>query len=159
MGWMNAEQLRHKYTDHRFQEAFACLYSLRLFFYAALVPDNYTPPKVVSEHVLLTPYGETWLERIRSRFKGISEAEAHFALFLVFNHVELFIDIFGSHPQNLIEILSSEILGDCLRFPWVYGRELYDRFFDEFATTFNEIFVAFVQKIMLFFTTNGNLID
>jgi hypothetical protein len=132
MEQMNVEQLLHTYTDHSFQEAFARLYSLSLFFQRALVPEDYTPPKTIPEHVSLTAYGESWLERIRSEFEAISEVEARFALLSVFNHAELFIDIFRSHHNDLIQILSSEILGERFRFPWVYGRELYDRFFDEF---------------------------
>jgi hypothetical protein len=135
MTWMNAEELQHKYTDQSFQGDFARLYSLRLFFHMALVPEDYTPPEMLSEHVLLTPYGESWLERIHNEFKGISEAEARFALFSVFSYVDLFIDIFKSHHKDLIDILSSEILGERLSFPWVYGRELYDRFFDQFPKT------------------------
>ena len=149
MEWMNAEQLRRKYTDPSFQEAFAYLYSLRLFFRRAIKPSDYTPPEAISKYVLLTSYGETWAERIRSRFKEISETEVRFALFLVFNHIELFIDISGSRHQNLIEILSSEILGDRLSFPWVYGRELYDRFFDEFPATTDSLTYEQTRRLLM----------
>ena len=130
MTWMNNLQLRKRYTDPGFQTAFAQLFTLRLFLSECLLSSGYKPPDAFGDAIFLSSAGTEWVPRIQNTVTDISLAEIKLALFLKFFHHELFVDVTATNPTAIQKVLDAEIVDRRIRYPWVYGRLLYDRFFD-----------------------------
>jgi len=122
MTFLNRFQLREKYPDVDYRNAFGDLYSLSLFYCMALAPQEYRPPDSITDAITLTPEGTTWARSLSSEFPNLTPAETKLAVFMVFSHQELFIDIEGSSVEVLQNALNFEILSRAIRFPWVFGR-------------------------------------
>ncbi|HXP52954.1 MAG TPA: hypothetical protein VN922_23620, partial [Bacteroidia bacterium] len=67
------------------------------------------------------------------------DCEIKYAIFIEFYYEELFVDINNTDLDKLIEILNKQIISGELTFPWVYGRLLYDKYFEEFNEQDDEL--------------------
>ena len=132
MPWKNSLQLEREYSDLEFQKAYAEVFTLHCFLSLCLFPSNYKPPDEFGDAISLTPVGAKWVPRIQSAVSDISLSEMNLALFMEFYHHELFIDVTTTKVEVIRKLLDAEIIGGKARYPWVYDRLLYDRFFDMF---------------------------
>lgn len=148
MTWKNELQLEKEYTDPQFQKAFRELFTLHLFLGGCLVSPEYKPPDTFGNAISLSSTGKQWVSRIRAAVKNISLLEINLALFVVFFHHELFIDLTTTNPETIRKALDDEILGGRIRYPWVYGRFLYDRFFDMFPSLTKELSYEETAKLL-----------
>lgn len=139
MAWMNELQLGKKYADPKFQKAFAELFTLHYFLAEGLVSQEYKPPDVFGDAIALTPTGKSSVPGIQAAVKDISLPEINLALFLVFFHHELFVDVKATNHETIRKALDAGILGARIKYPWVYGKLLYDRFFDMFLSQTEEL--------------------
>ncbi len=147
MAWLNTIELRKKYQDKDFREAFNELYKLRLFFKEALVPSDYKAPRRLRDAISLTEQGQLWLSRILNGVIDITQDEAKVALFIKLFHQELFVDPAETKSEVIKAVLDSEILGERIRYPWIHDRLLYDRFFDMFPSQTREL--SYVETLKL----------
>jgi len=133
MTWMNQLQLEEKYSDSEFRKHFAELFALHLFFDDCLVSSGYKPPDAFGDVISLTDTGKQWVPRMQAEIRDISLPEINLALFIRSFHHELLIDVNTTNPETIRRVLDTEIVGGRIRYPWVYDRLLYDRFFDKFS--------------------------
>lgn len=139
MTWMNHLQLEKKYKDSYFLKDFQEFFTLHLFFKNSLVSSEYKPPDLFNKAIKLTPEGKKLLSIIQKAIKDISLPEIKLAIFIVFSHQELFIDLNTSDKEIIHKLLNSEILGGNIKYPWVFERLLYDKFFDMFPALTKEL--------------------
>lgn len=139
MTWKNQLQLEEEYTDPEFRKVFAELFTLNLFLKQCLVSTGYKPPDEFGDAISLTSTGKEWAHRIQVAVSDISLPEINLALFIKFFHHELFIDVTATDFKTIRKVLNAEIIGKRIRYPWVYDRVLYDRFFDMFPTRTEEL--------------------
>lgn len=139
MTWMNQLQLQEKYADSEFRKAFAELFALRWFLNDCLVASGYKPPDAFGDAISLTATGKEWVPRMQAAIRDISPPEINLALFIKFFHHELLIDVNTTNPETIRRVLDTEIVGGRIRYPWVYDRLLYDRFFDKFSGPTEEL--------------------
>ncbi len=132
MSWNNSLQLEERHKDPKFQTAFAELFALSVFFSKCLVLTGYKPPDVFEKAISLSPLGKKWIPRIQKDVRDISLSEMNLALFVKFFHHQLFIDVATTDHDTIRKTLSTEIIRGRIRYPWIYDRLLYDRFFDMF---------------------------
>ena len=133
MPWKSVLQLRQECVDQEWEDKFAELFGLRTLLRQAIVAPGYRAPVAFEPAISLSSAGEEWVPRVRSSVPGISTGEAKLALFVQFFYHELFIDVAGTDTQRIRKALGDQILGGNIRFPWVYGRLLYDRFNELFT--------------------------
>ena len=134
MRWMNAEELSQHYTDNEFRARFADLFALRLLLRGGILPPQYAYPKLLGEAIVLSQKGNEWSKKV---LKQIGESDEHIArvklaLFLEFAHQDLLIDLDNTDTAALARFISSEVKSGTIRYPWIFGRLLYDRFFEMF---------------------------
>lgn len=132
MTWRNAQQLAAEYSDPEYLAAFGAHFSLSRFLANGIVGDDYSPGGDFTEYVTLTEYGEKWAANVRQRFTSISPSELSLALYVEFYHSDLFIDPLATNQKSVEKFLDDQVTMGKLVHPWVYGRILYDRFFDLF---------------------------
>jgi hypothetical protein len=148
MAWKNKLQLKETYTDPEFQKASAELFALSWFLKKCLLPSGYKPPDAFGDAIHLTPAGKKWVPHIQNAVIDISLSEINLALFVKFFHHELFIDVTATNPETIRKVLDGEIVGERVRYPWIYDRLLYDRFFDMFPSMTEELSYADTVKLL-----------
>ena len=148
MAWMNKIQLKETYTDPEFQKASTELFALSLFLKQCLLPPGYKPPDAFGDAIHLTPAGKKWVPHIQDAVIDISLSEINLALFVKFFHHELFIDVTATNPEIIRKVLDGEIVGERVRYPWIYDRLLYDRFFDMFPIQTKELSYEEAVKLL-----------
>lgn len=128
----NLQSLRDNCTDKNFKELFVGLFALREFLSHCLVSKDFRPPDELYKAMSLTSEGEQWVSRIQSEFEDISQSEIRLALLVKFFCEDILVDIMTTSYDQIREFLNSYIIGGIIRFPWVYDRVLYDRFYEMF---------------------------
>lgn len=53
-------------------------------------------------------------------------------IFFEFYHDDLYIEINDSNCDYLIAFLNDAIINEKIKFPWIFGKDLYDKYYDEF---------------------------
>jgi len=139
MTWKNTLQLAEENRDPIFQREFAGLFALHRFANTSILASDYSPRVDFADIISLTSSGEQWVPRIRAAFPNISLAEIKVALFLKFFHHDLLIDLEQTKSDEIKRELHLEIARGRMRYPWIYDRLLYDRFFDMFRTRTREL--------------------
>jgi len=93
--------------------------------------------KKISTYIHLTDCGTEILNKYRAINKNTDESELLFAIFTIFYSDELLIDIFKTDASSLQIEIHEEIRRGKFKYPWIYDRELYDKFFANFNSTPN----------------------
>lgn len=132
MIWKNQLQLENENTNPEFRKKFVRAFTLNFFLKRCLVSDGYKPPDMLGNSISLSPSGNKWKELVQNAVKDITPPEINVALFLKFFHEELFVDVGTTDTEKILDVLHTEIIGDRIKYPWVYDRVLYDRFYDMF---------------------------
>lgn len=130
----NLQILKDKCTDKDFKKAFVGLFALREFLSECIVSEDFRPPDNLYKAICLTSAGEEWASRIKAKLEDISQSEIRLALFVKFFCKDILVDIMTTNYEQIREFLNSYIIGGIIRFPWVYDRVLYDRFYEMFPT-------------------------
>ncbi len=128
----NIQNLKKELSGENYKRAFASLLALREFLAMCIVPKDFKPRNGLAEAISLTPAGEEWASKINTKFEGISQSEVHLALFVRLFCQDILIDVLATNFEKVIKFLHSSIIGDVIKYPWVYGRDLYDRFYEMF---------------------------
>lgn len=109
---------------------FLDLFYMHEFFSNGFISPNYLPDEKFADVIALTSYGEKYANIIRNKIKDLKESELNFALFMSQGYEELFIDTSNTNLVELKNILNDEIINQKMKFPWVFDRLLYDKFYD-----------------------------
>jgi len=132
MKWMDMNEIDGKYKDDNFRKPFVELYAMRRLFNRGLVAAEYKPNKEFKEIIHLTDEGKKLASIIEKEIPGIAIEETCLALFSKFYHLDVFVDVYRTVTEKVKEIISDEILNERIKYPFVYGRSLYDRFYEMF---------------------------
>ncbi|MEU4762637.1 hypothetical protein AB0H12_05245 [Actinosynnema sp. NPDC023794] len=100
-------------------------YYLADFLGSCIVDDKYKPPVTLSASIKLSTKGRTLANQAKG--EGISLMEGELAAYMtMWAGDELLIDANETEIDSLRSAISSEIKRSKIRFPWIYGRKLYD---------------------------------
>ncbi len=141
MPTLNRRQLRDKYgNDPEFLKKFEDAFTLRLLLAGCIVPDNYTPQSELGDAVALSKRGQELFDELADTSAFASEAETKLAVFLAFYDDELLVDLDNSRTDTIQGFVEREVkAGANIRYPWVFDRELYDRYFELFGEPKNHL--------------------
>ncbi|TMN71556.1 hypothetical protein CWB85_10650 [Pseudoalteromonas sp. S1727] len=131
------------------------LYSLSLFWKNAVYPEDYIASKEWVHYLTLSVSGEEIVNQIIEE-TGIAKDEYFFmSLFGRFFHHNLIFDHEKSNIDEIQRLLSQEILGEKITFPYRFGRLLYDRFNDYIKTNKTKHLLPEDTKTLLTGTPKG----
>jgi hypothetical protein len=149
-GWdrVNASDLDRTHADPAFRERFAKAASIYSFYNACFAPASYQPNMAVIEVIRLTQQGASLARSLTRGSTRHSPAVAHFAVFNIFHHDHLLVDVMETDPEQLINLLATDIVRQKVRFAWTFGRILYDRYYDTFDRNVDELTAQQTERLL-----------
>ena len=136
--WRNSLQLKSAIADS-VKEAARPLYGATLLMKNCIVENGYIPSDGITRSIALLPAGQKLARQALESSKELSEGEAEVAVFLKFYHHELLVDLENMDIGSLSSALHAEIVDGTIRYPWIFEKFLYDRFFRMFPTRTKEL--------------------
>lgn len=127
---------------------FKVLFSLRTLFRESIFTERFKVDPRVTEYVVLTKQGMDLFIQLRGKLKDPQDCEIQFAIFLEFYNEDLLVDVTKSNIDAIQQVLSSSILEGNILFPWIWGKLLYDKYFDEFQETHTQLSIEEVEKLL-----------
>lgn len=103
------------------------LYSLSIMWRNAVYPFDYRAATEWTSLLTLSQEGENLVKHLRKDIHS-DESDLYLALFMKFNHHDLFFSHEQSNLEGILSLLEREILSNKIKFPYRFGRTLYDRF-------------------------------
>jgi hypothetical protein len=128
---LNRYELAERYPDKAWREKLLDLLSLISILRECIIEKSYKPSVVLNAAIVLTPVGTRVRSQLTTREK-VNAKDANVLTLLGLVHVEPLVDIEKIDLDLLASAISSEIEAGALRFPFIFGRELYDRASDLF---------------------------
>ena len=121
--------LEATYSDPNWKSSFFDLINLSTLLSYSLVKKDYQVPPSLHSLIALTDYGQQIYDQLRKR---APYHEARLLCFLEMYHTDLMIDVAATDRQGIVAALSKQVSGRILSFPFVFGRLLYDKYYDEY---------------------------
>ncbi|MGZ8158831.1 MAG: hypothetical protein ACXWT1_17385 [Methylobacter sp.] len=106
------------------------LYSLSVFWKNAIYPEDYSADDSWPTLLKFSNEGESLFGCLEGVYEKSEEPNFFLALFGKFFHHDLIFDHNASNIEGIEALLEKEILTEKIRFPYRFGRCLYDRFND-----------------------------
>lgn len=153
---MSKDQLLAKYSDPEWRDRFMRLCELTEILSECIIRESYTVPDELNNAIALTEYGNRYWQELRRQFptktqsvapnsalKGgagksadrqLTPNVARLMCLLTLTHVDVLIDVMATDIEKIEASINAQILSGKIRFPFIFGRELYDRAADLFPT-------------------------
>lgn len=125
-----SEKANESKTDFEFKNASWELFYLSQLFRKSHISNDYSPNEKFSSILSLTSCGEKYAKLLKDEIENIGDFEINFLLFAKFGHEDIFIDPRSTDINAIRCILNDEIICNKIRYPWIFDRLLYDKFFD-----------------------------
>lgn len=118
-------------NETEYQSKLYELLILRDFFTKSFISLDYSPSQKIGEAIELTSIGEEIASSyLNNEEYKISECKLNILDAFYFN--DFLIDIEKTDINSLKNALSEDVIKGNIRFPWIYERMLYDKFFENF---------------------------
>ncbi|NQV18766.1 MAG: hypothetical protein HQ534_09515 [Armatimonadetes bacterium] len=147
---LTKENLVEKYKSNpKFIEKSCDLFSLKFFFSRCIISDKYIINKQLDEAIVLTDAGEKLFTLVSKKIKSPEDSiKIKLLIFLKFYHTELLVDVLKTNLQIIEKILDQEIKKNKIKFPWIFGRTLYNKYFNEFNEQFKNLDFEDTMKLL-----------
>ncbi|MEH1055258.1 hypothetical protein V6U89_08610 [Micromonospora sp. CPCC 206171] len=123
------DQLIERHSDETFRVALNRLLDLRALVEECIISADYKVTQPMYDPLELTEEGQRLVEKLRQR-GGIPYPQARFICFLQMLQVDLLIDPVATDIDRLVDVLSEQVKNLQIRYPYTYGRLLYDKVHD-----------------------------
>ncbi|MGW4760185.1 hypothetical protein ACWEPD_00605 [Streptomyces pseudogriseolus] len=137
---LTKDQLQAAYPDVEEQRNIFRLLILSELLGFCLIAKDYKPPAYLNNQIKLTEYGHEKVQAFARKRIPIPEARA--ICFLEFSWVDLLIDHKATDASAVQEAISKQIKDRSIYYPFVFGRELYDRAYDRLEPDKRELDLA-----------------
>lgn len=146
---MKVEEICRLYPDNEFIKKFVDLFGIKFFLNNCIINKNFDFSKLDCKAIVLSKSGEALFDKLRKgRYADSEENLLKLAVFLTFYTNELLIDVENSDYNSFVNSISSEIINNRILFPWIYGRILYDKYFDEFEEQESSLEIEEVIRLL-----------
>lgn len=123
-------QLEDAYPDPDFRRSLFELLNISNLLADSIIAKDYAVPPALHNQIALTEYGQKIYDQLRRR--SVPFHEAKLLCFLEMYHTDLLIDVNETNRQAIIEVLNRQVADRALSFPFIFGRILYDKYFEEY---------------------------
>lgn len=109
-------------------DSFLLQFAIRTFLLKAIYAEGYVADKSLSKMIGLTKNCHEYLEEHRTALNAQSDNDLIVGAFIASCSGEYWVDHSKTDYKGILAILSSEIASGQIKFPWIYGRDLLDKF-------------------------------
>ena len=131
MASQDAHELAANYPNEAWRKRFARICDLIEILTDCTIRDNYTISDSLNDAIYLTSAGKSMRDRLIRKEK-VDAKEARLMCFLTLGHAELYVDVDACDPDQLAAAIDSELSQGKIRFPFIFGRDLYDQYAELF---------------------------
>lgn len=133
MGGLNKLELERKFEeDEAYTQSLRRFFILHTHYKNGILPAGFSPSKALVSSLHLTSAGEHEARRMQQQIDEVTEEVAKFSLLRRPFYDDIFIDPIETDLDELENALEADIVGKKLSLPYVFGRHLYDEFFERF---------------------------
>ncbi|WP_327358501.1 hypothetical protein [Streptomyces sp. NBC_01304] len=125
---LTKDELLTAYSDAEERQKIFRLAILSDFLSYCLIARDYKPSTNLNNQIKLTPYGNDKVQAFARKRIPIPEARA--ICFLEFSWIHLLVDVKETDVAAVQGVISQQIRDRAIYFPFVFGRELYDRAYE-----------------------------
>ncbi len=125
------DSLKERYSDPTWREKFIDFCDLVELLGDCIIADSYTVSDSLNSSIALSDLG-TEISGKLIRKEKVNAKTAHLMCALAIGHDELLVDIENIDLDRFVAAINEGILDGSIRFPYVFGRELYDAYAELF---------------------------
>ena len=126
------QQLETQYPDAAWRLRFIEILDLLPFLRHCIIDSKYRVSDAMNQSIKLSDYGASIQRKLNARESAVNPKDARLACFLEIAHDQLMFDVEKTDIDALRDEISRQIQEGLIKFPLVFGRELYDRAADIF---------------------------
>ncbi|MEV1283785.1 hypothetical protein [Modestobacter sp. NPDC049651] len=126
---LDKQALLEKYPDAAWRENLLEVTALVGLLHNSIIDDTYKPSDELNSAIALSSIGDKVAVHLQRR-ESVPTKEARLLCLLVTAHEDPLIDVDRIDIGKLSQAISGELLKGTLLYPYVFGRQLYDRFAD-----------------------------
>jgi hypothetical protein len=126
----SVEELKQQYPQIDIQKRILELRALGTLMGKSIIVPKYKVPLALHEPIAFTASGNELVRGLASS-RSVNWGELRLAVFLRLYHDDLFIDPEKTDIAGIRKALSKEIQAGKVKYPFIFGRELYDKAFEE----------------------------
>ncbi|MFG2369740.1 hypothetical protein ACGFY3_50750 [Streptomyces mirabilis] len=126
---LTREQIEQMYSKPETQERILRIDCLSQFLGLCIISDSYEVPARLTAAIRLTSAGSGLVTRVQSNANPRNECTL--SAFLQVSWNELLVDPEETNIDSVEKVISDEIKREKVFFPYIYGRRLYDKAFEE----------------------------
>ena len=147
---LTKDQILEKYKSKpNFLEKFSSLFSLKFILGRCIIDSNYELNKSLADVIQLSKPGQQLFDEIlKMNISSDKPQNIKVAIFLEFYHLDLYVDVNKTDLEEFEKIIDSEVKSQKLKFPWIYGRTLYDKYFHNFEKQSNDLTESETFKLL-----------
>ena len=147
---LTKEQILEKYKSKpEFLEKFSSLYSLKFILGRCIIDDKYELNSSLNDAIQLTKSGQELFDKIfKKNISTDKPQNIKVSILLLFYHLDLYIDVDNTDLKEIERIIDIDVKSQKIKFPWIYGRTLYDKYFHEFDNQSNDLTEAETIKLL-----------
>ncbi len=128
--WKPTSELENTLANLPGRQAIADLWALHYFVEHAVFSPNYKTDGIWADIITLSPKGEELIACSRDALAPLTRADLCLAIFGLFYYHGLLIDHERTDVKLVLDRVNSEFHGNLIKWPYLFGRLLYDRFND-----------------------------
>lgn len=142
----NKSDLLEKYQATEFIEKFERLFCLHIYFEKAIYTENFKLNTDIGEAIHLTEIGEKYFKELKPNDVEIPLVK--FFLLVQFYFEDLYVDVEKSNIEVIEKFLNDSIKRRNILFPWIYRKDLYEKYFKEFDENKDVLSSEETQKLL-----------
>lgn len=127
MSGRTVAELKEIYTDYAWRVRYLDICDLIEMLGDCIISDDFVVPDEVNASIKLSPIGNTVMDRL-TRKERVNPKDARLMCALTLGHQEIFIDVENTDVDRLAAAIDVELNAGSIRFPYTWGRELYDAY-------------------------------
>lgn len=128
--WRSSPELDGMLNALPQRQAVADLWALHYFLEFGVFDSHYNTDDVWADIIAVSPKGEELIESAHESLASFGRPDICLATFGLFYHHDLLIDYDGTDINRVRERIDLESRSDSIKWPYLFGRLLYDRFND-----------------------------
>ncbi|MGV0851786.1 hypothetical protein [Mycolicibacterium phlei] len=131
MARRTADQLKDELTDPKWRQKFVAICNLLEMLADCIIADSYIVSDELNSAIRLSQSGTEVMTQLTTKH-GVNPKDARLACALDLGHEDLFIDVEGTDIDKLAAAINAGVKKDAIRFPFIFGRQLYDAYASSF---------------------------